>query len=250
MIDFSFNGEKKEWLRVLSGESRPAVPEVQRFLLSIPNTHGYRVGRKTFGVRTLNVPIVLFFDGFNDLQKKKEELARWLVHREAKELVFSDERDRVYLARYSSGLVNFEEFASYALGNITFTCHDPFKYAVAPTIQRFTPVQINNVNNGVMNHGEEVACILRVEFRANRNNYQIRHLPSNRLLRVNWSFINGDVLEFDTLRRVVLINGHVRMGALDLSSRFFTLVSGMNRFTSDTGNPIIAIEIEHRARWL
>ena len=238
MVEMKFNGITKSFFKILKDEARPISPEIKRSVFSNANRHGYRVGKMLFGARTWQEPFIIYSRNFADLQKKKEELAEWLIYQEAKELIFSDEADRVYLARIE-GITPQEESAFYLKGIMTITCHDPFKYASGS--ERITGLQIENKGN------VDTPCSIHVNFTAAANEFRIRNTTSNKETRIIWSFIRNDRLEIDMSRRKILINGNLRMTAFDFRSQMFSLTPGRNVLTSNVA--AANIETTFRERW-
>src|SRR5699024_1006156 len=79
-------------------------------------------------IRAITVPVFISAESYSDLQKVKEDLANWLIHREPKELIFKDEPDRVYYA-VVDGALDLDELVRWGTGTIAFLCPDPDKYA-------------------------------------------------------------------------------------------------------------------------
>ena len=126
-MSFSFNGETRDYLKVLRGRKRPAWAQRKLTLLTVPRKPGaYLQGVET-SVREIEVPIGLVAESIGDLQKMKEDLAAWLVTDEPKELIFEDEPDRIYYAIVDETL-DLEEIVRIGQGTIRFICPDPYKY--------------------------------------------------------------------------------------------------------------------------
>ncbi|MDQ0201671.1 distal tail protein Dit [Neobacillus ginsengisoli] len=64
-----------------------------------------------------------------DLQKIKEDLAKWLITDQPKELIFDDEPDRVYYA-VVDGSLDLDEIVNKGRGVFNFICPDSYKYSV------------------------------------------------------------------------------------------------------------------------
>lgn len=123
-----FNGVKKKYLTVLRGRKRPAWAQVDRNMLTIDSMPGaYLSGTRTHP-RSITVPVLIQSDTFSNLQKLKEDMAEWLIHDEAKPLIFADELDRVYYA-VVDGDLDLDELVRWGEGEITFLCPDPYKYS-------------------------------------------------------------------------------------------------------------------------
>lgn len=238
MVEMKFNGISKSFFKILKEETRPISPEIKRSVFTNANRHGYRVGKMLFGARAWQEPFIIYSKDFEDLQKKKEEIAEWLIHQDAKELIFSDEADRVYLARID-GINPQEESAFYLKGIMTIICHDPFKYAIVH--EKITGLQIDNKGK------IETPCIINVNFTAAANEFRVRNTTSNKEARIIWNFIRNDRLEIDMSRRKILINGHLRMTSFDFRSQMFSIMPGRNVLTSNVA--AANIETTFRERW-
>jgi predicted phage tail component-like protein len=126
-MSFSFNGEKRDYLKVLRGRKRPAWASVTRGLLIVPGKPGGYLQNTAIQPRTIDVPVMIEGENIANLQKIKEDLASWLVTDEPKELIFDDEPDRIYYAIVDETL-DLEEIARIGQGTIRFICPDPYKY--------------------------------------------------------------------------------------------------------------------------
>lgn len=239
MLNITFDNQEKDFIRILQAESRAGAPEVKRATFEIARMHGYRVGRMIYGARVVTVPIAIKYDSLRDLQLKKEELAKWLIHQEAKELKFSDEHNAMYYAHYTSGLEHLEESPSIAKGELVFTCYDPFKYGAEVTGR----LSINNTRGGV-----ESSCIIRVIFRDDTSEFIINHTESGKATRIAWDFVPGDILEIDTAKSLVKINDNERMTAFDFRTEMFDILPGHNTMTTNVPNSVV--EIRYQPRWL
>jgi len=127
MAFFSFNGVTKDYVRVLRGLERPAWAPIEHEILEIPGRPGGLISGKKIKVRQINIPVRIYTKTFESLQKVKEDLAAWLITDEPKELIFTDEPDRVYYAQVT-GELNLDELVEWGEGVISFLCPDPYKY--------------------------------------------------------------------------------------------------------------------------
>lgn len=139
-----FNDIKKNYLKVSREKKRPAWAPIDREFVNVPGFPGAYLSNSQHQMRVIQVPVYVKSDGFSDLQKVKEDLAEWLIHDEAKELIFRDENDRIYLAVVSGGL-DLDELFRVGKGTITFICHDPYKYGPEKTLP--FPADIVTVDN-------------------------------------------------------------------------------------------------------
>lgn len=139
-LSFTYNNIKKDFIEINYSETRLGIAPVEHTLLQVKGHPGAYVSDTNLGVRKLTVPINIFYDDYEDFQKKKEELAEWLYQKEPRELIFDDEPDRVYYALFN-GELNFEEHRTFAFSTLEFICPDPYKYGpekvVEPTSDTF-----------------------------------------------------------------------------------------------------------------
>jgi predicted phage tail component-like protein len=138
MTSFTFNGQRRDYLKVLKGRKRPPWAPVQRNILKVPGLPGGYLQSTDTDVRVLEVPVFVKGDNLTHLQRVKEDLAAWLVTDEPKELIFDDDPSRIYYAVVDD-TVDFEEMLRYGKGNIRFLCPDPYVYG---------PEQTVNIPNG------------------------------------------------------------------------------------------------------
>src|SRR5699024_1735066 len=110
------------------GRKRPAWATVEREFVTASGMPGAHLFSTNTQVRTITVPVFILAENFSNLQKLKEDMAEWLIHPDAKELIFKDEPDRVYFA-VVDGDLDLDEMVRWGEGEITFVCHDPYKYS-------------------------------------------------------------------------------------------------------------------------
>ncbi|MEC0166743.1 phage tail family protein, partial [Bacillus cereus] len=121
MTSFKFNGIKKDYLFILMGFNRSAWAPIERDILTVPgHPGGYHLQTNT-KLRTIEVPVIVKAKDQVDLQKKKEDLACWLIQDEPKELIFDDEAERTYMAMLD-GETDLDELIFRGKGTIRFVC--------------------------------------------------------------------------------------------------------------------------------
>src|SRR5699024_7172357 len=129
-----FNGIEKDYLKVTRGRNRPSWAPVERMFSESSLMTGAHLSSTKTNIRAITVPVFISAESFSDLQKVKEDLANWLIHREPKELIFKDELDRVYYA-VVDGSLDLDELVRWGDGVITFLCPDPYKYGQEKTLR-------------------------------------------------------------------------------------------------------------------
>lgn len=123
---FSFNGIRKDYIFILMGFNRPAFAPLNREIIKVNGLAGGHLIRTNTDVRKIEVPVILRADNQANLQKKKEDLADWLITDDPKELIFDDEPDRTYLAVVDDS-ADLDELVFRGKGKITFVCTMPYK---------------------------------------------------------------------------------------------------------------------------
>lgn len=124
---FKFNGETRDYIRVLRGSKRPAWAPIRRELLNVDGADGVFLSSTETDTREISIPIKVKGTDIANLQKLKEDLAGWLVTNEVKVLTFDDEPDRIYYALIDDTL-DLDEIVHYGKGIIKFICPDAYKY--------------------------------------------------------------------------------------------------------------------------
>lgn len=161
---FVFNKKRKDFIKVLRGQKRPVWSPIKRNLLQVPNRPGAYLFNTTTNIRTIEIPIAVFSDNLENLQKIKEDLADWLFTEEPAELIFDDERDRIYLAVVDDSL-NLDELIYRGKGVITFICPMPYKLGAIQTheFERNSSTEITSTfkNNGSV----ESPALIRIKVR-------------------------------------------------------------------------------------
>src|SRR5690625_2328736 len=110
-----FNQIKKDYIEVRYEEARPISPIRNPKTIPISKMSGAYLSGVETGIRELVVQINVYYDNFEDLQKKKEHMSEWLIHDEPKPLVFNDEQNRTYYAIYVDTVI-FDEYPKVAIG--------------------------------------------------------------------------------------------------------------------------------------
>jgi predicted phage tail component-like protein len=119
-LNFEFNGERRdEYLIVNQGGELPAWAPVERNLLEALGVPGAYLQDTTTKAREMTIPITIKCRNKTHLQKIKEDMAAWLVHEQAKPLIFDWEPDRIYYALVNNEL-GLEEKQFHATGSIQF----------------------------------------------------------------------------------------------------------------------------------
>ena len=109
---------------------RPILPSMRKREMVIPGKQGvYDFGLNTYDNRIISVAIQYVGTSFNDLRLRARGIAAWLSQTSYKELIFSDEPDKYYLAKIYDP-VGLENFFRLGKATIHFECQPHALYVV------------------------------------------------------------------------------------------------------------------------
>lgn len=143
-MSFTFNGQRRPYLKATRGSTRPAWAPVRRNLLTVFGRPGAYL--ESTEVEPILIPVNIRIEHTPDmdLHKVKEDLAEWLITKSEVELIFDDEPDRIYFAAVDGGL-NLKEFVDTGRGSFNFLCPDPYKYG--PLKMAILPAETVSIEN-------------------------------------------------------------------------------------------------------
>lgn len=209
-----FNEVKKDFVTVMSGKERPFFAENEN-------------------ERNISVPLFIEHKGFTDLERKKEEVAHWLKHEELKKLEFSDDPDRLYLAKVIEiDMTNTHRFGTDVL--VKFECS--YKYSQERRVSCTNEISVENI----IGH-KPTQWKTKTTFTANQTGYEIKFnapgktaLRDVNIIKLNFNFKKGDVLQIDYSKREVLLNGKdITNTLVIIQSNFMELPIGQVEFTAN-----------------
>lgn len=206
-----YNGTTKDFIRVLRGRERPAWAS-----RSLDIDDHNRLRKTEIEPRIINVPILIYHEGFTDLQRKKEELAEWLVHDKPKKLEFEDEPERHYLSLVN-GLMDHEEESYWATAEIEFVCPDGFKHGKHKSLILTPTEESHEITGQLPTHWKS-----RTIFTRSQSMFEIESVSGK--IKLTYNFVKGDVLEIDSYSRTIKLNNSIDLDVgLSLNSRWFVL---------------------------
>ena len=197
---------------------------------------GGRLVKRSLPPRPLAVTYQIVAESNSAFREAFNQLNRALMVEEAK-LIFEDEQDKYFIGTPSSA-GEMPKGTNRIVSEFGIVCARPWKFGEMVT------ERLRFENPGSC----ESSCVIRVVFRTETRDYRIRHIEQSREIRVIWSFDAGDMLEIDTGRRLVTINGHERMTALDFRQPMFSIRPGENSL--ETSVPNNWTEIMYQSRWI
>lgn len=130
LLQVWFDGQElTQFMKVTMGVDRTLLPERIDDAGAIGNRDGQHFNKHSYyGTRSIEVPFII--DETN-IRNKATELARILFVKEPKQLIFSDQPDRYWMAMPDTSTIPYsEDDVLNVEGTLKFICYDPFAYAV------------------------------------------------------------------------------------------------------------------------
>ncbi|SFH22916.1 putative phage tail component, N-terminal domain-containing protein [Desulfotomaculum arcticum] len=124
-MSFSFNGIDSKTYVTVNVVRQSILPPVASKTVSIPKRAGALDFGTELGVRQIEVAVTIKAASWEELRVKARQLADWLYQDDLKPLVFSDEPDKIYMARVT-GETDIDEIVYNGQGNLLFLCPEPF----------------------------------------------------------------------------------------------------------------------------
>lgn len=119
---------------IVKSVDRPILPALVRREISVPGKHGtYDFGENSYENRIIIVEIKYIGTSFNELRLRARNIAAWLSQTTYKELIFSDEPDKFYLAKIYDP-VSLENFFRLGKATVQFECR-PFAMSVVTSAE-------------------------------------------------------------------------------------------------------------------
>jgi len=133
MLDISFNGILASSLNLVPKyTNRSILPVMNERKKDISSKDGfYDYEGNTFKERIITIDFSFKIKNYSLIKESLRSIAEWLYTSEQKELFFTDEHDKYYLARVYH-MINFEEATAIGSFKINFTCQ-PWAFSAETT---------------------------------------------------------------------------------------------------------------------
>ena len=232
---------------------RTVLPAVNDVYLQVPNRDGSYLFGRELSDRIIKVDCSVFTSALVDLRLSIRQISAWLFTRQRVQLIFDDEQDKYYMAKYD-GAIGLNQITTDGEFSLIFRC-EPYAYSITPTQTQTVdavflfPNYATGVGLGISNLGTApVFPKFTVTFTAPATEYKLLLVGTN-YVRVVRNFIAGDILVIDHSISKITVNGVNAMLNLDLSSRFFAVpLVGAQVTPSPIG--VAQILVTFNGRWL
>lgn len=252
---FTLNGlDSRNFGFVINKLIRPYFPPLQVPTLSIPNRAGaIGIHRNEWGVRTIEVDITLMGDNFVDLRQKVRNLAGFLVYYQDVPLIFSDEPNRQYWARFNQTSTSLDEIAETGAGKLIFTCFDPLAYDVTEKTHLLDVTEAGNATFSFTPHNYGTApCYpkLRAIPSVNCTFIKFTNVTTGKSITYNATWTAWDALVIDCRANLVYREAD-KLSFLEnitLDSEFFPLVAGDNKIVVSNQDAVAGAGLANQCR--
>lgn len=222
-----FNSIQKDYI-LLRGKRTPFFAHLKRSLTGMD----HRLLKTDRGPRIVPVLVHFEYDDFSHFERIKEDMAKWLVHEKPKILEFEDDPDRFYWAVVDGSIEYDNPLPTATDAKINFICG--YKYSHERT------VTINPTATKLIEGHKSTPWRTKTTFTANQTGYELQFYSPGKtdlreinIIKLNYNFVSGDVLEIDYLKRAVTLNGIDRSNLLViLQSNYMELPIGNVEFSS------------------
>lgn len=128
MRTFTFNGASSNGVFKTNSITRQMIAPIEADIKTIKGKGGGIAQKSYLGVREIEVVVTLMRQNNTDLRNFVETVViPWLYTDTEKNLIFSDEPNRIYKAKLI-GDTDIEDMLGMGEVTLTFLCADPFKY--------------------------------------------------------------------------------------------------------------------------
>lgn len=239
-----FNGisseEEQFGIETIIDVRRQILPATRDATLRIPGRDGVFDFGRDYRSREIRIELLMAADTVEGLRDKVRHIADWLNVKEAKPLIFSDEPDKRYMARPTGG-VRLEQIINSGLAQVNFLLPDVYAESTEEQTTGST-----GVNEGTV----ETSCVIEVELLSHTTEGYLKVIlnETGEEIIVHHYFQAGDILEIDTAKRLVKINGEDERPLVDVDSIFFKLPPG--NFSIVTDHEQTSVTVKYRHRWI
>lgn len=220
----SFNGkELPEFVRV-TGIEIPVTPDISPLTESVPRMFGeVSTGQQIKG-GSFRFSVKLVLDKGRDIMQARDELAEWLRGDTFNEsqLIFREQPDRYFLAK-ASGSNSIKDLFLYGEGSFQLDCSKLIKYDTRESVHTGKDKVSVKYESAF-----PTSPVITIKLSADHENIYTTHNLSQKRVYLTGKFPAGSVIEIDTARKIVKLNGQVNMGILEFKSEWMELVKGEN----------------------
>jgi predicted phage tail component-like protein len=229
--------------------NRPFLPPVTVPVMEIPRKAGViGLPRNEIGTREITIGVTMLGVSHVDIRQQVRALSDFLIKETDQDLIFSDELDKKYLARFNQGGNDLEELAYTGTGELTFTCFDPFAYSINESTYNSGTAQEWTVTNG---GSVEAFPIFRIVPNGNAAAVTLQNKTTGKKFVYNalWYDQTPLIVDMKTNRVYHELTKENFIKYMTLESEFWPLKTGANTLRVETGGGLASI-LSLRTTWI
>ncbi len=240
---FTFGGYHSDQFSILMNEKRiPILPPTKEHFETIPGKDGVWDFGTQYEKRPIEIDCTVLAADKADLKTKVRDLAGVLNPREgAKELIFDDEPDKLYYARFS-GQLPLDQIGAFGTFTLTLVCPDPFVYSASEEVRSGSDT-IWATNNGTF----VARPVLEITTNGGDGSVTVTHPDSSTQTLTFESSAPSGVYVVNCKEMTITKDGTAAYQYL--SGDFFELHPGTNKIAI-TGTNITDVQVTFRHTWL
>lgn len=230
MNTMTFNHVPIPDFMIVTGVSFDAIGDISIQEMSIPGRLGNIDNGITRGGKNIQLTCKLIKKG-EHIQEYADRLKLWLKgdNWNPSRLTLSEQPDYYFMARVINS-VDIDDL--YAVGETTidFYASDPVKYK-----KDFTALSSDNGLLQFTYRGiEDSPLLLTFTTPVDLSSVSFTQERSGRVTSITGNIKKGSVIEIDSNKKVVKLNGSINMNLLSLSNEWLYAVSGINTIVATT----------------
>lgn len=238
---FTFGGIDSRIHFLTNFINRPFLPPVTVPTMEIPRKAGaLGLNRNEIGIREITIGVTMLGVSHVDIRERVRALSGFLIKETAQDLIFSDELNKKYLARFNQSGNDLEELAYTGMGELTFTCFDPFAYDIYESTYNSGTAQEWTATNG---GSVEAFPVFRVVPSASVATVIIKNLTTVKTFTYNatWNGQTPLIVDMKANRVYHETTKESFIKYVTLASDFWPLQIGNNALRVETGGGAAAI---------
>lgn len=245
MVNFEhniyFNGVPLPSFVIVKSISTAVLGEITNELLE--TNLGTRLKKTKLGSKRVTINFSVERKHYLSKFKEQQQLLEWLRGNDFKEskLVLPDNLNLHYNA-ICDNLDEFQYDDLEGISRIEFLICDPYRYG---NLQEY---DIDSLNGVVGNVFIYPTVRFTVTSQCNELKLSLVNSKYNNFIHLKHNFLTNDVVEIDMETKKVTVNGVVKMGILQLSSRFHMIDANLsdNTYTLDVGNANVSVILQEK----
>lgn len=233
----NFNGVPLPSFIKVTGRTVSVLPPTEIKYKKLPRQMGGFFSRTDLNPRQYKLQVAVTLDDQHNLDEQLDIFGQWLRGNnfEPSALTFMEQPDRYVLA-VVDGSTDIEDMFLVGKGSITFLAVNPVKYLYSGLEKKDkAPLPVNYLGD----IEQPLICSFKLSKNCSKIELSVDTFSDRKILLVG-TFKKDTVIEVDSNKKVVKVNGLVNMKVLALESEWLRIKSGRNVVTVKLDNTVAA----------